>query len=56
MKCFICEEKEFSMILEYNKNIKDNPIIICYDCIDERKLTLKQCKKITSQSIANRCT
>jgi len=54
MKCPICETKEFSVVCEPNIPIKDEPIIICYDCMeklilnatDKAKLTLAQCERI----------
>lgn len=35
MKCCLCKEKEFSVIVEYTNNPSDTPNLICDPCLLE---------------------
>lgn len=35
IKCALCDQKEFSVILETHHPIKKQPVIICYECLSD---------------------
>lgn len=35
MVCTLCEEKEFSAIIEWHRPVEERPLLICYECFSE---------------------